>query len=103
MSHFAHEIGLVGETMNFIGAVVLAMDLFQRPRERRNLRSLQQLRDFGQKFALKSTRYGGIGICSDDFHDVVSDRRTLALAWVGAGMMALGFLCLILYHWLEMA
>lgn len=102
MSHLAHEIGLAGEALNFIGAVVLALDLFQRPVERRNLQDLQQLGGFGREFGLERTRYGGVVISSDDFHDIISDRRTLRLAWFGATLMALGCLCLALYHLLEM-
>jgi hypothetical protein len=102
MSKLAHEIGLLGECLNFVGAFILALDLFLRPRERRRHRKLQELRFFSQKFSLTRTRYRNVDIDSPEFESAVSDQETLQLALVGVIFMALGFLSLIAYHWMEL-
>ncbi|MGA7503359.1 MAG: hypothetical protein WA252_19955 [Candidatus Sulfotelmatobacter sp.] len=100
-SHLPHWIGLGGEVLNFAGACILALDLLRRPRERKEFNNLRQLRGLGQEFALKRTVYKGIPISCDDFEAAVSDLRTSRLAVVGVAIMAVGFPCLIAYHWME--
>jgi hypothetical protein len=97
----AHWIGLAGEALNFVGACILALDILRRSKERKRRESLQYLRDFGLEFSLKTTRYKGVGICSDNFEEILAEQYAAKLGAFGVGIMALGFLCLVAYHWIE--
>ena len=92
----------MGEFLNFVGAFILALDIFRRPKLRRQAGKLQQLRDFGREFSLETITYKGVDICSARFEEIIADRYSTALGATGVAIMGLGFLCLMAYHWIEM-
>jgi hypothetical protein len=97
----AHWIGLAGEALNFVGAFLLAWDILGRSKERQRRENLQYLRNFGLEFSLNTTRYKRVGICSDHFEEIIAEEYAAKRGAVGVGIMALGFLCLVVYHWIE--
>jgi hypothetical protein len=97
----AHWVGLAGEALNFVGAFILALDILRRSKDRKHRESLQYLREFGLEFSLVTTRYKRIGICSDHFEEIIAEQYAATLGAFGVGIMALGFLCLVAYHVIE--
>jgi hypothetical protein len=96
-AHVAHWIGTAGELLNFIGALVLARDLFLRRKEASEVRRLNRLAEWGRKHDL-SAEYENVSIGDPDFTGKVLGRRASLLGYWGIGFMALGFLSLLGYH-----
>jgi hypothetical protein len=96
-SHIAHWIGTIGELLNFIGALVLARDLFLRRRESAEIERLDLIGQWGRKHGL-SAEYKNISIGAPDFTERVRGRRASLLGYWGMGFLALGFLSLVSYH-----
>jgi hypothetical protein len=98
----SHWIGIVGETLNFTGALVLARDLFLREQEHKLRTQLEMGKDMALRIGLERTRYEKTLLSSQDFTSHVLNRRTAFLAYWGTGLLAGGFLCLVVYHGLEL-
>ncbi len=97
-----HELGMLGEFLNLIGALVLALDLFYRERERDREKKWSHIAEFGRANDLNRTEYKGLRITSPDFTSNLSDRRAAFIGYVGMAFLVLGFLLLIGYHWEEL-
>ena len=97
----AHGIGLAGEGLNFVGAVVVAGDLFDRSRERRRADNRRIINSLGVSANLTRTAYRNVDIASAGFVNSISDRAATRLGIIGMAIMALGFLCLASYHLIE--
>jgi AbrB family looped-hinge helix DNA binding protein len=101
ISVLAHWIGVLGEGLNLVGAAVLARDIFLRREEHERALGLKELSDFGQRNRLQSTTYKGILVSSPDLSLIVLQRYATRLAYWGLGFLGAGFLCLAIYHGLE--
>lgn len=97
----SHWLGLIGECLNFLGAVVMALDIFLHRREQRLERKLDRLASFARSNLMMTTTYGGYRLSSDDFTQNVIHRRSLIRAYGGVTLFALGFLLLVAHHGLE--
>jgi hypothetical protein len=97
----AHEIGLVGEGLNFVGALFVGRDLLNRSKERRKADNRRILHDLAAKANLTRTTYRQVDIGSASFVNSISDRYAARLGVTGMGIMALGFFCLASYHLIE--
>ena len=64
--HLAHWIGTTGELLNFIGALVLAMDLFLRPKEASEAKQLSTMGEWGRKHGL-SAEYESVSVGEAEF------------------------------------
>jgi len=95
--HIAHWVGVAGELLNFVGAVVMARDLFVREKEQAEVRRLRRLGTWGKKFGLGAFRKG-VPVNADDFADKVLGRRATRLGYWGIGLLGLGFMFLLAYH-----
>lgn len=100
-SVFAHRIGIVGESLNFLGALVLALDIFLRRREHAMSKRLVLLNAFAIRTSLKSTYYKGKRIDAPDFPTTVLHEHATFVAYCGVALLALGFLSLVAYHVVE--
>ena len=98
----SHWLGIGGELLNFLGALVLALDIFLRSRERRREKSLSKIGDFARKNSLDRTTYKGSMVSGADFPQDVIDNRATAIAYIGTALLATGFLLLIAHHSLEL-
>jgi hypothetical protein len=96
-----HWIGILGETLNFFGALVLALDLLLRRREDELDDLLQRATIFAQKHGLRTALYRNLVVASSTFSKDLLHRRKLLLGLLGTGMLAAGFLCLACYHAME--
>jgi hypothetical protein len=96
-SHDAHCVGAIGELLNFAAAVVLAADLFLRQKKEAEARLLDPLGEWGRRHGLSAT-HKNVPINDLDFTAKVLDRWTRRLGYIGIGLMAVGFLCLVCYH-----
>lgn len=96
-AHLAHWIGTLGELLNFIGALILARDLFLRRKEASETKRLNRLGQWGRKHNLSAV-YEHVSVGDPDFTDKVRGRRASRLGYWGIGFMALGFLSLVAYH-----
>ena len=96
-SHLAHWIGTAGELLNFVGALVLAMDLFLRRKEPAEAKQLKTTGEWGKKHRL-SAQYESVSVGEAGFADKVKGRRASVLGYWGIGFLALGFLSLVAYH-----
>ena len=97
----AHILGILGEGLNLIGAIILALEIFQRQDERKRERDLEKLNTFAKNAGLKGV-YLGIPVNDPDFARRVIDRRAARLAFRGVVLLAAGFLLLLSYHIAEM-
>jgi hypothetical protein len=96
-SHTAHWIGAFGELLNFVGALVLAADLFLRQKKDSEAKVLDPLGEWGRKHGLSAT-YKNVSVSDLDFTPKVLDRWTRQLGYWGIGLLAVGFLLLVGYH-----
>ncbi len=96
-AHVAHWIGTIGELLNFIGALVLALDLFLRRKEPSERKGLNQMRQWAEKYGVSAV-YENVSVGVSDFTEKVLGRRACRLGYWGIGFMALGFLSLVTYH-----
>jgi hypothetical protein len=97
LSHYAHCVGAIGELLNFAGAVVLAADLFLRQKKEAEAKFLDPLGEWGRQHGLSAT-HNNVPVSDPEFTAKVLDRWTRRLGYIGIGLMALGFLCLVGYH-----
>jgi len=97
----AHCLGIVGEGLNFLGALILALDILLRPMERNWEEQLTEASSFALKHRLESSKYKGEKVASPEFPRAILNRRALNLGLLGTGLLAIGFLCLVGYHALE--
>ena len=97
MSYAAHWIGVIGELLNFAGAVVLAADLFLRQKKESEAKLLDPLGEWGRKHGLTAIHHD-VSVSDADFTAKVLDRWTRRLGYWGIGLLALGFLALVGYH-----
>lgn len=101
---WSHVLGIVGETLNFSGAIVLAFDLLWRTDDEKNRASLRELKELAREYGAISATHedaANTPISSPEFEGIVLGARAVRLAAWGLSLMALGFLCLIGYHTLE--
>jgi len=96
-AHLAHWIGTIGELLNFIGALVLARDLFLRRKEASEIKRLDRIGQWGRKHGL-TAEYERVSVGDPDFTNKVLGRRASLLGYWGIGFMALGFLALVASH-----
>jgi hypothetical protein len=96
-SHYAHCVGAIGELLNFAGAVVLAADLFLRQKKEAEAKLLDHLGEWGTKHGLSAT-HKNVPVSDLEFTAKVLDRWTRRLGYIGIGLMATGFLCLVGDH-----
>lgn len=97
-----HLIGIVGESLNFLGAGALACDILLRSPEHARRKRLGALHDFATRTGLERVTYQGIPVILQDFAEKVLDRRAARFGFLGVGLLALGFLLLVIYHAMEM-
>jgi hypothetical protein len=98
----SHWLGIIGESLNFLGALIMALDIFLRGHERRREKKLGKLAQFARENGLERTIYRGFRVTSADFPQNVLDDRATVIAYVGIAILAAGFLLLIGHHWLEL-
>jgi hypothetical protein len=96
-----HLLGLIGDGLNLLGALVLALDILLRQREHKLKESLKERSSDAQKTGLKITRARGFLLTDPDFAENVLTRRSLIFGYVGVGLLATGFAFQALYHALE--
>jgi hypothetical protein len=97
-----HLIGIIGELFNFFGAVALAFDILLRQPERVRGRRLTELRDFVVRTGLEGVLYKKFTVASPDFVENILDRKAAVCGYIGVGLLAVGFLLLVVYHAMEM-
>jgi hypothetical protein len=97
----SHWLGLIGEGLNFLGALVMALDIFLRQKEHVLKARLDQLMQFAQVNGLSVTTYKGRRLASNGFSEKIVNRRSIAIAYGGVALLAAGFFCLALHHGLE--
>lgn len=85
------------EALNFVGALVLARDLFLRQKEASEVKRLNRLGQWGRKHGL-AAEYENVSVGDPDFTEKVLGRRASRLGYWGIGILALGFLSLVGYH-----
>lgn len=100
-SNSSHWFGLIGECFNFVGALILTLDVFLRGRERRRERKLAHIAAIAREDQLNRTTYEGTRVSSADFPHTVLDRRATLIAYLGSVCLAIGFSLLIVHHSLE--
>jgi|SRR5579863_6645735 len=101
VSILAHWIGAIGEVLNFVGALIMALDIFLRRQDRERAQKLANLSSFSERSGLKSAIYKGFPASSADLSFLVLQRHATRLAYWGVGCFACGFSLLVLYHGLE--
>jgi hypothetical protein len=99
-AHGAHWIGTFGELLNFVGALILARDLFLRRREAADLKRLNRLAEWGRKHNVSAV-FESVPVSDPEFTEKVQGRRASLLGYWGIGFMALGFLALVAYHLID--
>jgi hypothetical protein len=92
---------LIGEALNFIGALVMALDIFFRRAEESREVNLSRLTSLAKAKGITSTVYKQKNVASDEFARSVVRSRSLWIAYGGVFLLAAGFLCLAIYHVLE--
>jgi hypothetical protein len=97
----SHWLGLIGEGLNFFGALVMALDVFLRHKEHVFQKKLDALARVARTKQLHSTTYEGYRLSSEDFSYDVLHRRSTITAYIGVALLAFGFLFLATYHGLE--
>jgi hypothetical protein len=97
-----HLFGIIGESLNFFGAVALAFDILLRSPERTRRKRLGELHDFATRTGLRRVEYQGFTVASSDFADNILDRRAARFGYTGVTLLGLGFLLLVVYHVMEM-
>lgn len=93
-----HVLGIIGESLNFLGAVLLAFDILLRKPEHDRGRRLAELHDFAVRNRLDSLEYKRVKVISTDFVDSILDRRAAIFGMIGVVLLGIGFLFLIGYH-----
>ena len=96
-AYLGHLIGAIGEALNFIGALVLALDLLRRGREATRRKKLARMGDWGRRHHL-SAAYRTIPVNDPEFEERVLARGAVQLSYVGLGFLAFGFLLLVGHH-----
>lgn len=96
-----HYLGLAGELLNLLGALVMGLDVFWRDRERKLKSDLEHVKKLALNANIPSTLYKGCEVVSEDFPESALDKRSSLIAYTGAGLLALGFVLLAVYHGLE--
>jgi hypothetical protein len=95
-------IGIVGESLNFLGAAALACDILLRSPEHARRKRLGELHDFATRNGLEHLEYEGFPVASLDFAEKVLDRRAARFGYTGVGLLGAGFFLLVIYHAMEM-
>jgi hypothetical protein len=96
-AYLGHLIAAIGEALNFIGALVLALDLLRRGRESTLTKKLARMGDWGRRHRLSAT-YRAIPVSDLEFEERVLARGAAQLAYLGLGLLAFGFLLLVGHH-----
>ncbi len=102
LSELAHWLGLFGEVLNFGGATVLALDLFLRKREALEKEELSALSQWAKQHSVGAL-YKGMDPRHPMFITNLLARRTKKLAYLGWGLLLIGFSLLAAYHGLELS
>jgi hypothetical protein len=97
-----HQLGMLGELFNFAGALIMALDIFLRGRERLREKKLDKIGQFARVNQLNRTIYRGSHVTSTRFPLNVLDKKATVIAYIGTACFAVGFLLLVAYHYLEM-
>ena len=95
-----HVLGLIGELLNCLGAIILVVDIFFFEKRQRELKALEEMSRSAREFDSRA-QYKSILVASPDFAGKVQNRHAVHLAYLGTGLLVLGFILLALYHWLE--
>jgi hypothetical protein len=99
----AHCLGLTGELLNFIGALIIAMDLFGRGSEEERRKSYEMASKSHRELDSNAvSREGHYEVAATGFVNDYLSYMQRRLAWWGTGFMLSGFLLLAGYHVLEM-
>jgi hypothetical protein len=101
MSAAAHYVGIAGELLNFAGAFVCAVDLLQRRKEQRALRTAETLVRWQAEHKLEGLRYEGLDIDNPDFRINLAAQSATKYGVVGVSLLLVGFGLLVVYHVLE--
>lgn len=92
-----HVLGIAGELLNFVGALILAWDILSRQRQRAQMLKLSALNKFATKYELSGT-YKGLPVASNDLGERIVEQQVTFLGWIGVGFLLLGFALLVGYH-----
>ena len=98
----SHWLGMIGELLNLLGALTMALDIFLRGRERQREERLNLISETAQKAGIKRTIYKGYDVSSERFALSVLDAKTTMIAYIGCALFVGGFLMLIAHHGLEL-
>jgi hypothetical protein len=98
----SHTLAMIGELLNFLGALTMALDIFLRGREREREEKLRRIAEIGRQYNLTRTIYRGSRITSSNFVYSILDRRATVIAYIGAALFASGFLLLLIHHGMEL-
>ena len=84
-----------------MGAIVLVVDIFFLEERQRELKNLENMSRIAREVD-SPAQYNDILVAAPDFAEKVQNRRAVHLAYLGTGLLVLGFLLLAGYHGLEM-
>jgi hypothetical protein len=92
--------GFCGDFFSFVGALILALDALWRQREFVRQKKLVQMIK-----VLKEVRLTlrGVELVDDESANLVLIRQSVLRAVWGAGILAVGFICLLISRALEVA
>ena len=99
----AHVFGILGELFNLGGAILLAIELFQRGTYREIDLRHAKLHDFAVRSGLESTYYEDLRVDDPDFKEKVAEVRAKRYGFSGAIALGVGFALLVVYHVLEIS
>jgi hypothetical protein len=97
----AHSLGIAGEFLNFVGAILLGVDLFLRGQFRKRGSQLSRLHDFAVRNRLHSVRYMNTMVALPDFRELIDEQRARQYGFAGASLLVGGFALLVCYHAIE--
>jgi hypothetical protein len=98
----SHILGIIGELLNLIGAILLAIELFMKRSYREEDMKNSLLHDLAVESGLDSTYIGGIRIADPGFQERMAEQRAKNLGFAGAVFLTVGFGFLVAYHVCEM-
>jgi hypothetical protein len=94
----AHILGIAGELLNLIGAILLAIELFMRRAQREEDTKNARLHEIAVRSGLKTTAVNGIPVADPAFKELMAEQRAKNLGFTGAAFLICGFGFLVAYH-----
>jgi hypothetical protein len=94
----AHTLGIVGELFNLVGAIFLAVELFNKRSYREEDIVNAQLHQFAIRSDLKATVYRQFLVADPDFTERMAEQRARNIGFAGAVLLICGFVFLVAYH-----